>query len=356
MDQYGGVLGDTFLPMMTPEAERGNAGLLGDMIAPISDKFTTDSVLKNQNVSDFYTKKEELTVNANASGATDEDVLMSKYMDSVNADLAKLYAEKRKIQNSDMPNAKKYEAVRDVQKQIVELTKEALGSYGNISFEDDYREGGEYARMNGKLYKLNKDGEWSKLSDEQATKYEVTKAAGDASYATDGTNHYRWYVPGEDADKDAEPGWRKVTEKELERQQEVTKGLGISPEDYWNNREEYTYAYDYPENYAVAKSVGGYDAHLSYMDEITEIGKNNASDSGIKDKDLIADYIFSLDIDYGAQCILYRSMYSSKEDKAKYNREIVDYINSKDDLSFEERIAVLRKLGFDVTDDGDIYW
>lgn len=356
LDQYSGALGDTFLPMMTQEAERGNEKWWGDLIAPISDKFTTDSVLKNQNVSDFYDKKDELAVSANASGATDEDVLKYKYMNSVNADLAKLYAAKREIQNSDMPNAEKYEAVRDIQQQIVNLTEDALASYGDITFEDGYREGGEYARMNGKLYKLNKDGEWAKLSDEQATKYEVTRAAGDASYATDGTNHYRWYVPGEDAGDDAEPGWRKVTDKELERQEEVTVGLGISPETYWNNREEYSYAYDYPENYAVAKAVGGYEAYRGYSGELYDIKADKdeygKSITGSR-KEKVLDYINNLDADYYTKIILWKSEYTSDD---TYNQEIVEYLNGRDDLSFAERIAVLRKLGFDVTDDGDISW
>ncbi len=356
LDQYSGAVGDVFLPMMTPEAERGNEEWWGDMIAPITDKFTTDSVLKNQNVSDFYDKKDELTVKANAGGATDEDVLRAKYMNSVNADLAKLYAAKREIQNSDMPNAEKYEAVRDIQQQIVDLTEEALGSYGDITFEDDYREGGEYARMNGKLYKLNDEGEWAKLSDEQATKYEVTKAAGDASYATDGTNHYRWYVPGEDAGVDAEPGWRKVTDKELERQKEVTSGLGISPETYWSNREEYSYAYDYPENYAVAKAVGGYEAYRGYSGELYDIKADKdeygKSISGSR-KEKVLDYINNLDADYYTKIILWKSEYTSDD---TYNQEIIDYLNSRNDISLEETIAILRKLGFDVTDDGDISW
>ena len=83
LDQYSGVIGDTFLPMLTPEAESGDDSFLGNMIAPLKDMFTTDSVMNNQNVSDFYDKVDELTVNANGSKATDEDVLMSKYMNSV---------------------------------------------------------------------------------------------------------------------------------------------------------------------------------------------------------------------------------------------------------------------------------
>jgi hypothetical protein len=356
LDQYSGGIGDTFLPMLTPEAESGNNTFVGNLLAPWKDKFTTDAVMNNQNVSDFYDKKDELTVNANAAEATEEDVLMSKYLNSVNAEMSKLYAEKRKIQNSDLPDAEKYAAVRDVQKQIVELSKEGLDTYGDISFEDDYREGGEYARVNDRLYKLNDEGEWSKLSDDQVTKYEVTKAAGNASYATDGTNHYRWYVPGEDADKDTKPGWRKVTDKELEKQHEVTKGLGISPETYWSDREEYGYAFEHPENYAVAKAVGGYEAFRGYSSELYDIkadkDSNGKSISGSR-KEKVLDYVNGLDIDYGEKLILFKSEYNADD---TYNYEIIDYLNSREDISYEEMATILKKLGFTVSANGDISW
>ena len=355
LDQYSGGVGDTFLPMMTPEAESGNNSLVGNLLAPWKDKFTTDSVMNNQNVADFYDKKDELTVNANASDATEEDVLMNKYMNSVNADLAKLYAEKREIQNSDLPDAEKYAAVRDVQKQIVELTKEALNTYGDITFEDDYREGGEYARVNDRLYKLNDKGEWTKLSDDQVTKYEVTKAAGNAAYATDGTNHYRWYVPGEDAE-DSSPGWRKITDDQLEKQEEVTKGLGISAEKYWGNKEEYDYAYEYPENYAVAKAVGGYSAYRGYSGELYDIkadkDESGKSISGSR-KEKVIEYINNLDADYGEKLILFKSEYNADD---TYNYEIIDYLNSRDDISYDETVTILKKLGFTVDSEGNIYW
>ena len=142
LDQYSGAIGDVVLPMLTPEAERGNNRWWGNVAAPIADKFTTDSVMNNQNVSDFYSKKEELTTKANSSKATKEDEVRSKYMDNVNAELAKLYKEQREIQNGDLPNDEKYEAVRDVQKKIVALTKEALNAYGSIRMEKDYRPDG----------------------------------------------------------------------------------------------------------------------------------------------------------------------------------------------------------------------
>ena len=353
LEQYTGGIGDTVLPMLTPAAERGDNSFAGNLLAPLKDKFTTDSVLKNQNVSDFYETKDELTTNAKASKATDEDVLRSKYMNSVNADLSELYAQKREIQNSNLPDSVKYDRVRDIQQQIVDLSKIGLSNYEKISYESDPRTGDEYAKIGDRYFK-NNNGEWTKLSDDQLTKYKATKAAGDAYYATDGTNHYRWNVPGEDSD--SEPGWYKITDEQLEKQNKVTKGLGISPEDYWGNKAEYDYAYEHPENYAVAKAVGGYDSYKAYSSELYDIkadkDSNGKSISGSR-KEKVIDYINNLDADYGEKIILFKSEYPADD---TYNSDILDYLNSRKDLSYDERVTILKKLGFTVTSDGRVRW
>lgn len=356
LDQYGGGLADMLLPPLTPEAENGDSSILGTITAPFRDKFTTDSVMNNQNVSDFYDLKDELTVNANGMRATDEDKLKAKYMNSISSELAKLYQQKREIQNGSWSDERKYEAVRDIQQQIVDLMKEGMSSYGNISYEDDYRGGGEYARVGNRVYKRDENGEWSKLSDDQLTKYEVTRAAGDAAYATDGENHYRWYVPGEDASEDAKPEWRKITADQLEKQEEVTGGLGISPEDYWENKDEYDYAYDHPENYAVAKAVGGYKAYKTYTSELYDIKADKdeygKSISGSR-KEKVLDYINGLDIPYEEKLILFKSEYNADD---TYNYEIIDYLNGNEDISYDDMVAILKKLGFNVDSKGNITW
>lgn len=350
LNQYGGGLADIALPMMTPEAESDDSSFLGTIAAPFRDKFTTDSVLNNQNVSEFYDLKDELTINANSMYATDEDMLKSKYMNSINSEISELYQQKREIQNSDLSDEEKYEAVRDIQQQIVDLMKGGMSSYEDITFEDDYRVGGEYARIGDRVYKRNEDGEWAKLSDDQLTKYEVTKAAGDAAYASDGENHYRWY------EKDGEGEWRKITDDQLEKQEEVTSGLHISPEEYWENKEEYDYAYESPENYAIAKSVGGYEAYRTYSSEMYDIkadkDENGKSISGSR-KEKVWDYISSLDISDGEKYILFKNEYNADD---AYNYEIIDYLNRNDAISYEDMVAILKKLGFTVDSQGNISW
>ena len=358
LDQYSGGVGDVVLPMLTPEAESGDNSLLGNIIAPLKDKFTTDGVMNNQNVADFYDTKDELTVNANASGATDEDILKSKYMNSINAELAELYAEKREIQNSDMADNEKYAAVRAVQEQIVDLTRESLNTYEDVSIDEYYTHDislGEYAAVGDRYYKRNDEGEWVKLNDDQTAMFLATRDAGDSYYVTDGENHYRWYVPGEDAENQ-EPSWKKLTDKQVVRQRIVTTWLDITPEEYWSNKEEYDYAYDSPENYAVAKSVGGYEAYKGYASELSDIkadkDANGKSISGSR-KEKVLDWINQQDMEYGEKLILFKSEYNADD---TYNYEIIDYLNSRDDISYAEMETILKKLGFTVDAEGNIDW
>lgn len=167
LDQYSGVFGDMFLPTITPQAEGGNSSILGGAIAPLADQFTTDSTMKNQNVSDFYDTLDDLTASAKSKYATDEDVLRYRYMNTINSEMSNLYKKKREIQNSDLPNSEKYEAVREVQRQIDDLAKEALASYNNMSV------GRNSATVGGITYKKNSKGEWQKVSESSSKSYKL---------------------------------------------------------------------------------------------------------------------------------------------------------------------------------------
>ena len=384
LDQYSGGLGDTFLPMLTPEAESGDDSFLGNMIAPIKGAFTTDSVMNNQNVSDFYDTSDTLTMNAKKAYATDEDVLSNKYFNSVKAEVGKLYGEKREIQNSDLSDAEKYYLVREVQKKIDALTKEGLGEYENV----------------------NIDG--------------VHATVGDLQYHK------------------TDDGWEKITDKQLEKQDDVTSGLGISPSEYWSKKDEYDLAYESPEKYEIAQKVGGYDAYMAYREgmkdmkldekvdyvaslDLTTEQKNALINGETTRKEPIdltgyeaygdleeldyatknpgkyavsrvigdyetftayadkigdfradqdsdgksipgsakakkKDYIFSLDLDYGQKALLYRMHYDSQADKAEYNPVIVEYLDSRNDVSLDEMIEILEELDMKWHSDGTVTW
>ncbi len=307
LDQYTGGIGDMVLPYLTPEADGGGLG------AAFRDKFTTDPVLKNQNVSDFYDKMDELTVNANSMYATDEDILKSKYMSAVNSALSKLYQQKRQIQNSDLSDAEKYVRVRAIQQQIVDLAREGLAGCEEVNIQ--------------------------------------------GVYATVGDRQFRWYEPGEGPE--AESVWKKLTADQIAKQDAVTSALGIRPSEYWSRKEEYDYAYDYPGKYALAQAVGGYDSYMGYRDALGDIKSDKDEDgnaiSGSR-KQKVVDYINGLDAEYGEKIILYVSAYPSKESRAAYGAEIVDYLSSREDISYEDMVSILTELGFTVRDDGWVTW
>jgi hypothetical protein len=54
LNSYSGVIGDVLLPMGTPKAESPDDTLLGKLVAPLKDKFTTDAVLNHRVTGDFY--------------------------------------------------------------------------------------------------------------------------------------------------------------------------------------------------------------------------------------------------------------------------------------------------------------
>ena len=148
----------------------------------------------------------------------------------------------------------------------------------------------------------------------------------------------------------------------------ILQEQGISVEEYKDKYEDsafiYTDAYssmaDNPGKYAISKAVTG-DV-MEYSNIASTISKfeadkdeNGKSISGSK-KEKVTAYIESLDLDYGQKIILHRSYYDSKEDKAKYNQAIVEYLDSRDDISWEDMKTILEELDFTVYDDGRITW
>lgn len=312
LNQYSGGIGDFFLPMLTPRAESGDDSLLGAFTAPYRDKFTTDSVLNSQTVSDFYDTCDELERRANSKDATEDDAFKYMYMRSISFDTSDLYAQKREIQSSDLPDSEKYERTREIQAQINALMEEALGSYENPHIE------GVYAEVGSKRF--NHDEESG-----------------------------NWY-PIRETNADGSPNWY------YQMEQEVTKGLGISYGEYWNNREEYNFAYQKPGKYAIAQSVGGYQDYLGYSDAMYDIhadkDENGKSLNGTRKRKII-EYVNGLDCEYGMKIILYKSEYPSDD---SYNYDIIEYLNSRDDISYEQMETILKELGFNVSSDGRITW
>lgn len=203
LDQYSGGIGDVFLPMMTPQAEGGKDDLASNLLAPLVNKFTVDSTMKNQSVSDLYELSDKLTVNANSSKATDEDILKNKFVDSVKAGMNELYKKKREIQSSDLPDSEKYEQVRNIQKQINDMAKAATRDYEDMDMRSNYADVGgiEYYKDNeGKWKKVNYENEGADLNEMNMsvsekntyfkTKMEISEIVGDYKDSKDAITTY----------------------------------------------------------------------------------------------------------------------------------------------------------------------
>ncbi len=253
---------------------------------------------------EFYDVKDALAETAKADGATVEDALKSKYINAVYSDIYKLYDQQKELLDSNIYGNRKGSKMRDIQDEMASMIESSMNDYNDVY-------------VNGK-------------------------------YATVGSKRFDY--------SDSSKQWYEIKDKYLEKEQEVTKELGITPEQYWNNKDEYTYQYNNPEKYQVARVAGGYKAFVEYTSDLWDIkadkDKNGKSINGSRKKKVI-EYIDNLDADYGEKIILFKSEYNADD---TYNYEIIDYLNGRDDISRDEMKTILEELGFKVDSNGYITW
>ncbi len=121
---------------------------------------------------------------------------------------------------------------------------------------------------------------------------------------------------------------------------------------WWkNNPEKVTFSK------AITDNVIEYRGYTSHLDDIRADKDSNGESISGSAKAKKKAYIWSLPIDEGQKILLYRSLYDSKKDRAKYDGEIVDYLESRDDISYDEMFDILEELDFTVDrDTGRISW
>ena len=335
LDQYTGGVGDVILPMMTPEAENGDDSLIGNVLAPLKSKFTTNSTMNNKNTGDFYELSEKLTTEAKKSTATDKDVLKNKYINSVKTEMNELYKKKREIQNSNLTDSEKYNQVLEIQEQINNLARKGLNNYKNVTMESDY------SKVGGKEYYKNNNGEWSSIKEEEVEELNnlnmTSKEKNNYFIAKNSISDIR-----ENADSD---------EKKT-RTIEAVLDSGL-------NDDQMAYLYDKyygsTEKLDVVNKTGiGMTAYLNleYQNFVSDKDEDGKTVSGSK-KEKIFDYINNSDLDFEQKAILAKMYYNSYDE---YNYEIIDYLNNNENISYSEMEEILKTLGFEVDKDGNITW
>ena len=141
---------------------------------------------------------------------------------------------------------------------------------------------------------------------------------------------------------------------------------GISYKDYKSDedtKDYYDSAYEWynnnPEKVTVSEVIS--NDFMTFYQYKTDISKFDAKDangetvSGLK-KERVTNYINGLDLDYGQKLILFKSYYDSKADKEECVYGIVEYLNNRADVSYEEMKTILEEIGYKVDSQGNIYW
>ena len=139
------------------------------------------------------------------------------------------------------------------------------------------------------------------------------------------------------------------------------QSVGVSVAEYSgfddDTKDAYDWAYQNPEKYTLSRAVSDDVAvYRQYTKALNDISADKTADgksiSGSR-KTKVIDYLNNLDADYYAKLILFKMEYNADD---TYNREIIEYLNGRNDISFEEEVTILRELGFTVDADGTVRW
>jgi hypothetical protein len=124
-----------------------------------------------------------------------------------------------------------------------------------------------------------------------------------------------------------------------------------------DTKDAYDWAFQNPEKFtmskAVASDVATYRKYTKALNEIKADKDSSGKTISGSRKEKVIDYINNLDATYGEKIILYKSQYEADN---TYNNDIVEYLNSRNDISYQDTVTILRELGFTVLSDGTVQW
>ena len=324
LDQYSGVVGDFTLPYLTKEAETSG------IIAPIKDKFTTDSTLNNQNSSDFYDLKEKLQKQNNSSTATEEDKLKYKFINSINSEISELYKEKREVQNSSMSDDKKMTEIRKIQAQINELAKKGINEYTNVEVLSNY------ATVSGVEFYLNSENKWQKIEQEEQVELQNLSM-------TDKDKNIYFDV--------------KIKANSIKNDNtktSTTKKSEISNLILQTDLNDEQLAYLYEKYYSSEEALKNVmDAKIPVKDfirfnsqEFTTDYYSNGTAVPNSRKNKVINYVNSLNLSIPQKAMLIKMEYSSYD---RYDNQIINYINNMNYTKFE-KASILKQFGINSYD------
>ena len=328
LNQYSGGVGDVVLPMITKETTSGATSTKDYLLAPLTDKFTTDSTFNNKYSSGIYDLSEELTLNANKTTATPEDRLKNKYINSVISDMSDLYKQKREIQMSDLPKNQKYKQVKEIQKQIDEVAKKGMTSYENTNVYSNY------AKVGDKEYYLDLDDGWKSITEKENEKIKDLNMS-DETKNTYFKEKQEMSDIKNDKSKDSTTKRTEISKivnnsKLNDKELAVLYGHFYSDEDKLNSVIDMNIPIKEYIKLDCANISGQYDA------------KTGKTISGSK-KNATIQYINGLNLSVPQKAILIKMQYSTFD---SYDKQITSYVNSLN-MSANDKKVMLTRIGFD---------
>lgn len=335
IDQYSGGVGDIMLPMITPQAKQN----------VFVDKFTTDSVLKNKNVSKFYETLEKQTQIANDNFATDEDELQLKYLTSISKEMSDLYKEKRQVQMSNISNKEKTQKVREIQEKINELAEKGLNNYKNG------KQNTNSSKIGNEEYYKGSNGEWTTLTDEEKNK--------NTNISTETYSDYKQKVYNKKNEK--------VSNGELKKSQDLKNKdkIQILLDSKYSDKEKEAIYENYIKSsndteYIVIKQTGiNIEQYLKYKQQDFSSDKK---DDGTLDgktvsnskKKKVEAYLNSMKITGNQRLLLYAMNGYTITNSQK--TQLANYVKDLK-IDKEEKLKLYNKFnGFTVYKDGRVTW
>ena len=346
IDQYSGGVGDIVLPLITKEATSNTNNPLGIALAPIKDQFVVDSTSDNKYASEFYDTKDNLYT---GSKATDEDLVKAEYMSDISYELSKLYKEKREIQNSDLPRDERFKKSQAIQDQINALAKEGLDNYQDVQKAD------KYAIVNDREYYKNANDEWKAVKDEDID--ELNKIGMDIQEKSNFYNaKNKIYTTTENYKKIL----NNVTDEDEKSAIYHDKKVEIINTIKNTKMSDAGKAYLYDKYYGDTDTLNGLvdlkvdmNQYLDLeMQDFTADKYANGKTIPNSKKNKVFNYINQMNIPYEQKLLLAKIKYSSYD---AGNRTIIQYLNNSE-MSYEDEVKFLKKLGFKVSKDGRITW
>jgi hypothetical protein len=139
------------------------------------------------------------------------------------------------------------------------------------------------------------------------------------------------------------------------------QSVGVSVAEYQSfdddTKDAYNWAYENPDKYTLSRAVSDDVAvYRQYTKALNDIKADKYADGRTVNgsrKTKVVDYLNNLDADYYTKIILFKMEYNADD---TYNREIIEYLNGRADISYEEEVTILKELGFTVLPDGTVRW